>query len=135
MVRFLTDNAPLGRITDLLDHLPMDDAAEVISESDPKIAGIAARRSFTARAPDRCRRSPVPCWPIPSARPGDLMTDKFALVTPGMQPLPKVLDYLRRNAGTLETVNEIYVAEPEGVLLGVCTVQAVLLAESRSAGV
>ncbi|MDF2441174.1 MAG: magnesium transporter, partial [Abditibacteriota bacterium] len=30
--RYLIDNAPPGRIADLLDRLPMDDAAEVVAE-------------------------------------------------------------------------------------------------------
>ena len=127
MVRFLTDNAPLGRITDLLDHLPMDDAAEVLSEASPHVAD-SLLADLSARAPlDAAEVRTLLAYPDQTA--GRLMTDKFASVSPRMTAA-EVLDYLRRNADALETVNEIYVVEPGGMLLGVCAVRAVLTADS-----
>ena len=125
-VRFLTDNAPLGRITALLDHLPMDDAAEVVSEADPRIAK-SLLADLEARAPlDAAEVRTLLAYPEHTA--GRLMTDKFALSSPE-QTAADVLDYLRRTAATLETINEIYVTQPDGVLVGVFSVQAVLTAE------
>ena len=125
MVRFLTDNAPLGRITALLDHLPMDDAAEVISEADPHIAR-SLLADLEARAPlDAAEVRTLLAYPEGAA--GRLMTDKFALAAP-QQTAADVLAYLRRSAPALETINEIYVTPPDGVLLGVFSVQSVLLA-------
>ncbi|MGI4790322.1 MAG: magnesium transporter [Janthinobacterium lividum] len=128
MVRFLTDNAPLGRITDLLDHLPMDDAAEVLSEANPHIAD-SLLADLSARAPvDAQEVRQLLAYPAQSA--GRLMTDKFASVPPHFSAA-EMLDYLRLNADALETINEIYVAEPDGVLVGVCSVQSVLTAETE----
>jgi len=56
------------------------------------------------------------------------MTDKFAHAAPA-QTAAEVLDYLRRAAGELETINEIYVSQPDGILIGVFPVSALLSAE------
>ncbi len=125
MVRFLTDNAPLSRITDLLDHLPMDDAAEVVSEASPQIAG-SLLADLEARAPtDAAEVRFLLAYPDHTA--GRLMTDKFARAAPA-QTAAEVLDYLRRAAGELETINEIYVSQPDGILIGVFPVSALLSA-------
>ena len=126
MVRFLTDNAPLGRITDLLNRLPMDDAAEVLSEARPQIAN-SLLADLTAQAPaDAAEVRALLAYPDQTA--GRLMTDKFASVPPHFTAA-QVLEYLRQNAAALETVNEIYVAEPNGILLGVCSIETVLVAD------
>ncbi len=125
MVRFLTGNAPLSRITDLLDHLPMDDAAEVVSEASPQIAG-SLLADLQARAPvDAAEVRSLLAYPDHTA--GRLMTDKFARAAP-QQTAAEVLDYLRRDAGELETINEIYVSQPDGILIGVFPVGALLSA-------
>ncbi len=125
MVRFLTDNAPLNRITDLLDHLPMDDAAEVVSEANPQIAGLLLA-DLGARAPqDAAEVRSLLAFPDRTA--GRLMTDKFARAAPH-QTSQEVLDYLRRAAADLETINEIYVSQPDGILIGVFPVSAALSA-------
>ncbi len=124
-VRFLTGNAPLGRITALLDHLPMDDAAEVISEADPRLAG-SLLADLEAHSPlDAAEVRALLAYPRDTA--GRLMTDKFALVRPE-QTAAEVLAYLRQSAVGLETINEIYAAQPDGVLVGVFSIQSVLLA-------
>jgi len=125
MVRFLTDNAPLVRITEMLDRLPMDDAAEVVSEAHPQIAA-SLLQSLEARAPeDAAEVRRLLAYPARSA--GRLMTDKFAAVAPQTNP-EEVLDYLRREADTLETVNEIYVLDDDGRLLGMSPIRAALTA-------
>jgi len=124
-VRYLTDNAPPGRIARLLDRLPMDDAAEIVSESNP--ARVETFLSdLSALAPvDAAEIRSLLAYPPGSA--GRLMTDKFAAVHPQM-PASEVLDYLRRHAGSLETVNEIYVLEADRRLLGVSPIRDVLTA-------
>ncbi len=124
-VRFLTDNAPLGRITALLDHLPMDDAAEVVSEADPRIAK-SLLADLEARAPlDAAEVRTLLAYPDGAA--GRLMTDKFARVSL-QQTAAEVLGYLRQSAGTLETINEICVTLADGLLVGVFPLQAALTA-------
>ena len=51
LVRYLLEHAPPGRIADLLDRLPMDDAAEVVSEAAPA-QGEALLADLTARSPE-----------------------------------------------------------------------------------
>ena len=127
MVRFLTDNAPLSRITDLLDHLPMDDAAEVVSEANPQIAG-SLLADLEARAPvDAAEVRSLLAYADDSA--GRLMTDKFARAALH-QTAGEVLAYLSHAAAELETINEIYVVHPDGVLLGVFPISAALSAET-----
>ncbi len=129
-VRFLTANAPPGRIAEMLNHLPMDDAAEVVSEADPAQAK-AMLADLTARAPaDAAEVRRLLSYPDKSA--GRLMTDKFAAVPPRM-PASEVLVYLRRNADTLETINEIYITDENGRLLGVTTIRSVLMAPTGQA--
>lgn len=128
MVRFLTDNAPSSRIADLLDHLPMDDAAEVISEASPQIAG-SLLKDLEALAPaDAAEVRSLLAYPDDSA--GRLMTDKFARAAPD-ETAKEVLGYLRRSAGELETINEIYVTEPDGTLTGFFPLSAALAADAE----
>ena len=125
-VRFLTDNAPPGRIAILLDHLPMDDAAEIVSEADPRRTEILLAE-LTTRAPDdaaEVRR--LLAYPEDSV--GRLMTDKFALVDHRM-PAAQVLDYVRRAADGLETINEIYVVGDDKKLRGMVTLRHILTAQ------
>jgi len=124
-VRFLTDNAPPGRIAILLNHLPMDDAAEVVSEADPRQAKTLLD-ALNTRAPDdaaEVRR--LLSYPEDSA--GRLMTDKFAVVDHRM-PAAQALDYVRRSADALETINEVYVVGDDKKLRGVTTLRRILTA-------
>jgi len=124
-VRFLTDNAPPGRIAELLDHLPMDDAAEVVSEADPAKAE-ALLAGLDALAPaDAAEVRKLLSYPEYTA--GRLMTDKFAAVSP-QTTAAEVLDYLRQHADTLETVNEIYVLHDDKRLAGVFPIRRALTA-------
>ena len=125
-VRFLTDNAPPGRMAELLDHLPMDDAAEVISEAGPEQAE-SLLADLSKRAPeDAAEVRRLLAYPEYSA--GRLMTDKFAWVAPSTNAT-EVLAYLRANADSLETVNDIYVLDPTRKLLGVSPIRRVLTAD------
>lgn len=128
-VRFLTSNAPSGRIAELLDHLPMDDAAEVVSEADPSRTE-ALLADLTARAPeDAAEVRKLLSYPEGTA--GRLMTDKFAAVsleaTAG-----EILEYLRRNADNLETINEIYALDQGRCLQGVTPIRHILTAAPRT---
>ncbi len=124
-VRYLIAHAPPGRVAALLDHLPMDDAAEVVSEAGPE-AAAALLDGLTALAPaDAAEVKRLLAYPDGSA--GRLMTDKFAAVTP-LLPASEALDYLRRNADILETINEVYVLDEAGHLLGVTPIHRILTA-------
>lgn len=129
-VRFLTDNAPPGRIAELLDRLPMDDAAEIVSEADPqKTETLLA--DLSARAPeDAAEVRRLLAYPDDSA--GRLMTDKFAAVDPAMTAA-QTLDFLRRNAYALETINVVYMLDDARHLRGACSIRRVLTADPAQA--
>lgn len=127
-VRFLTDNAPPGRIAILLDHLPMDDAAEIVAETDPRhLESLLA--ALSDRAPedaDEVRR--LLAYPQDSV--GRLMTDKFAVVDHRM-PAGQALDYVRRCADGMETINEIYTVGDDKKLRGMVTLRQILTAPAE----
>ena len=128
-VKFLTSNAPSGRIAELLDHLPMDDAAEVVSEAEPDQAE-ALLADLTARAPeDAAEVRKLLSYPEGSA--GRLMTDKFAAVPLGATA-SKTLDYLRRQADDLETINEVYALDEGRRLHGVIPLRHILTAAPQT---
>ena len=124
-VRYLTDNTPSARIADLLDRLPMDDAADVVSESSPaKIETLL--KDLSARAPvDAAEVRKLLSYDEEAA--GRLMTDKYAAVGPEASA-NDVIAYIRSNAAELETINDIYVLGENRVLLGVTSIRNVLMA-------
>ena len=124
-VRYLTLNAPPGRVAEMLDRLPMDDAAEVVSEADPHVARTLLRELTVLAPEDAAEVERLLSYPDDSA--GRLMTDKFASVPPDTGA-DAVLEYLRANADTLETINEVYVLDEAGRLLGVTTIRSILTA-------
>jgi len=124
-VKFLTSNAPSGRIAELLDHLPMDDAAEVVSEAGPDQAE-ALMADLTARAPeDAAEVRKLLSYAEGTA--GRLMTDKFAAIPLGATA-SQTLEYLRRHADDLETINEVYALDEDRRLRGVIPLRHVLTA-------
>lgn len=120
--RYLIERSPLARMAALLDLLPVDDAAEVVSEAreedvEPLLAALPAGGARELRA----------LLAYPGGSAGRLMTSRFAAV--GEQtPSSQVLEYLRRGAGELETVNTIYVLDDLRRLTGVCSIREVLVA-------
>ncbi len=127
-VRFLTDNAPPGRIAILLDHLPMDDAAEIVSEADPRRTESLLAELMTRAPDDAAEVRRLLAYPEDSV--GRLMTDKFAVVDHRM-PTGHALDYVRRAADGLETINEIYVIGDDKKLRGMVTLRSILTAQSN----
>lgn len=125
LTRYLLDHAPPGQIAAALDQLPMDDAAEVVSEATHERAAqlLAA---LDARAPaDAAAVRGLLAYPDDSA--GRLMTDKYAAVPPHATAA-QALQYLRANAHILETVNDVYVTDTDGMLLGVASMRQILTA-------
>lgn len=107
--RYLLDNAPAGRLADLLDRLPMDDAAEVVSDADPEraeelLAGLE-RRSPEDAAEVRELLS----YEDDSA--GRLMTDNFIRLAPDMS-VEEAFAAIRGADPEVETLTELYVVEP-----------------------
>jgi magnesium transporter len=123
--RYLVENSPHERTVALLGRLPMDDAAEVMSEVGPEEAG-----PLLADLPPTDAEEVHRLLTYPERTAGRLMTDKFAAVYPHTTA-SQTLDYLRRSAETLETVNIVYVVNSDGKLVGVCSIREVLSAEAN----
>jgi magnesium transporter len=110
--RYLIEHAPPGRIADLLDRLPMDDAADVVadlSEDSPE----AAEQVLA----DLARRAPEDAEEIRDLlsynenTAGRLMTDNFIRLTAGMT-VEQAFEAVRHADPEVETLTELYVVEP-----------------------
>ncbi len=125
LTHYFIDQVPSGRIADLLDRLPMDDAAEVIAEADAD-QSAQLLSDLTVKAPgDAAEIRTLLGYAEDSA--GRLMTDKFAAVPPTVTAA-QVLQYLRVNAHTLESVDAIYVIDDAQRLVGACSLRQVFTA-------
>ena len=124
LTRYLVEHAPPGRVVGLLDRMASDDAAEVMADSPDEQEQLLT--DLSGRDPvDAAEVRELLSYSEKSA--GRLMTPAFAVVPP-QATAPQVLQYLRANANILETMNEIYVSDPGGRLLGVISLRALLTA-------
>ncbi len=106
--RYLLDNNVPGRIADLLDRLPMDDAAEIVAEASPA-QQEALLDELTARAPeDAAEVRELLSYPPQTA--GRLMTDKYLRLTPAMT-VDDAFATIRNPTHDVETLNDLYVTE------------------------
>lgn len=108
---YLIDNAPAGRIADLLDLLPMDDAADVVAEAaedDPEQAeellGELAERSPEDAAEVR------ELLDYEDNTAGRLMTDNFVRLLPDMS-VEEAFAAVRSADPEVETLTELYVVD------------------------
>ncbi|HEX8551746.1 MAG TPA: magnesium transporter [Abditibacteriaceae bacterium] len=107
--RYLLDHAPAGRIADLLDRLPMDDAAEVVSDAHPERAEELLA-GLEKRAPeDAAEVRELLSYEDDSA--GRLMTDNFIRLAPDMT-IEEAFAAVRGSDPEVETLTELYVVEP-----------------------
>ncbi len=124
-VRYITDNAPARRIAELLDHLPMDDAAEVVSESAPeRVDSMLA--DLQQLAPDDANEVRT-LLSFPEGSAGRLMTNMFASVFT-RDTAEIAMNYIKTHADRLETINEIYVLDDDAKLVGVMPVKRLITA-------
>jgi magnesium transporter len=108
---YLVDNAPAGRIADLLDLLPMDDAADVVAEAaedDPEQAEELLDE-LAERAPeDAAEVRELLEYGEYSA--GRLMTDNFVRLLPAMT-VEEAFAAVRAADPEVETLTELYVVD------------------------
>ncbi len=110
--RFLIENAPPGRIADLLDRLPMDDAADVVAElsEDSPEAAEQVLADLEKRAPEDAEE----IRDLLSHREntaGRLMTDNFVRLSADMT-VEQAFAAVRHADPEVETLTELYVVEP-----------------------
>lgn len=126
LIRYLISNSPLDRIVSLLDLMPMDDAAEVVWDSDESIREELLA-SLAKRAPkDAAEVRQLLSYPEGTA--GRLMTDKFMRLR-ARQTVREALIQVRHLSPETETVNTLYVVGNGGSLLvGVLSMRELITA-------
>ncbi len=123
---YILERIPAVRTAKLLGTLPVDDAAEVVSEATADRA-TQLLADLEQHAPDEAEAVRL-ALTYPERTAGRLMTDKYAAVKPSLTAA-EVLAYLRSaDAAPLETFNDIFVLDADGVLLGVCSIRELVTA-------
>ena len=114
------------RAVELLRRLPMDEAAEVVSEAGVDGARLLGMMSGAA-ASDVER-----LLGYADQTAGRLMTTRYAAV-PAELTVARTFEYLRVVAPTVETLNTVYGVNDAGVLVGVCSIRELLIAAGHDA--
>jgi magnesium transporter len=127
--RHLLESTSADRVAQILGQLETDDVAEVVSELDLEPAQVEQLLTdLSASDKDEVRE----LLSFPERTAGRLMTNKFAALGPDATAR-QVLEFLRQNADTLETVNEAYVVDADGYLRGVMPMRLILMAQADQA--
>ncbi len=123
VARDLLNEMSIEQMAGLLDRLPMDEAARIISEFKRRRAAILAAMSKKHAADVQELLN----YPLNSA--GRMMTEKFARVGPKMTA-SQVLEMLRKQDFSLETLTNLYVVDEDDHLVGVVALREVVVASS-----
>lgn len=120
--RDLLDRLPPDEAGDLLDRLPMDDVAEILSEDAPE----RQQDLLAAMEPDDAAEVRL-LLQYPPQSAGRLMTERFVRVRPAMTAA-EAIAHLRQIDPEVETMNDLYVLDPEGRLIGGVSLREVIVA-------
>lgn len=129
--KYVVENAPSARVTDMLDRLPMDDAADVLDEASPAKAEELLR-SLAKTAPDDAEEiRDLLAYPERSA--GRLMTDAFVRLRADMS-VNEAFSVVRDSDDEVETISDLFIVENvEGreILTGVISLRELVRAGAR----
>lgn len=120
--RDLLDRLPPDEAGDLLDRLPMDDVAEILSEDAPD----RQQDLLAAMEPDDAAEVRT-LLQYPPQSAGRLMTERFVRVRPDMTAA-EAIAHLRQIDPEVETMNDLYVLDPDGRLVGGVSLREVIVA-------
>lgn len=109
----------------LLQRLPMDDAAQIVAE----LPAEKAEAMLRLLPPDEAQNV-RDLIEYPPHTAGRLMTEKFVRIFPHWT-IAQVLEYLRRAEPEVETMNNLYVVDERGHLVGVCSLREVVTAHPQ----
>ena len=129
---YILENAPAARVTDMLDRLPMDDAADVLDEASPEKAEELLQ-SLARTAPDDAEEiRDLLSYPERSA--GRLMTDAFVRLRADMS-VNEAFAVVRDTDEEVETISDLFITEVVGenreVLIGVISLRELVRAGAR----
>ncbi len=130
--KYIVENAPPARVTDMLDRLPMDDAADVLDEASPEKAEELLQ-SLAQTAPDDAEEiRDLLAYPEGSA--GRLMTDAFMRLRADMS-VNEAFAAVRESDEEVETLSDLYVVETlsngREMLIGVLSLRELVRAGAR----
>ncbi len=117
---------PASDAADVLEELDPDDATDIFSELEPRHSDVILVQMEPAEAQEL--RSLL-AYPPKSA--GGLMTPAFVSIAPTLRA-DQAIAALRKVAETAETVNYVYVTDPEDHLLGVLSLHRLVLTNQDS---
>jgi magnesium transporter len=106
--RYLLDNAPPGRVAELLDHLPADDAADVVSEADPEQAEVFLS-DLSQRAPEDAAAVRELLGHEENTA-GRLMTDAFVRLGPNAT-VAEAMQAVRDAGDEIQALTDIYIVD------------------------
>ena len=110
-------------LKEVLDELYLDDAVDIIEEMP---AGVVIR--ILERAAPEMRKAMNEILQYPEDSAGSIMTMEFLSLKKDMT-VSDAFKRIRRIGGDMETINILYVTDPQRKLLGVLSVRELLLAE------
>jgi magnesium transporter len=129
--RYLLDNAPPGRVAELLDHLPADDAADVVSEADPEQAEVFLS-DLSQRAPEDAAAVRELLGHEENTA-GRLMTDAFVRLGPNAT-VAEAMQAVRDAGDEIQALTDIYVVDQphseNAHLLGVLSLRELINASA-----
>jgi magnesium transporter len=110
------------KVADVLEEMEPDAAADLLAELPPERSEDLLELMEDEEAEDVRR---LMAYPEDTA--GGLMTTEYATIPPGLTA-SQAIDYLRANSGDAETIYYVYVIDPMGSLIGVCSLSSLVLA-------
>ncbi len=112
---------PVEHAADLLEEIDPDDAADIFSELDSALGDDI----LVAMEPEEAEEiRELLAWPADTA--GGIMTPAFVAIDPLMRA-DQAIVALRKVAEEAETINYVYVTDPEDHLLGVLSLHKLVL--------
>jgi magnesium transporter len=121
----ILEQLPVEHAADVLEEIDPDDAADIIFRVDPDVsedilvamepADAAEIRELMAYRPDTA---------------GGIMTPEFVAMEPSLRT-DRAIAALRRVAEEAETINYVYITDPEDHLLGVLSLHRLVLSRTQ----
>lgn len=124
---------------DILEQLPVEDAADILEEIDPDDAvdiiavvqpEVSADILVAMEPTDAAEIRELMAYRADTA--GGIMTPEFVAIAPGLRA-DRAIAALRRVAEEAETINYVYVTDPDERLLGVLSLHRLVLSRPDAA--
>jgi Mg2+ transporter MgtE len=118
----LVESLPDEKIADVLEEMAPDEAADLLAEL-PEDRSESLLKLMDSEEADDVRK----LLSYPEDTAGGMMTTDFVTVPPTLNA-EQAIDMLRKTARESETIYYVYVTDDDNHLLGVCSLQSLVLA-------